>query len=157
MRKILFSIFILLIVLVVACKKTYVNGKTNAVNAAHGWWITFKENGVDTFGIGTVFLTTYNTSADDSIWVDDLTNTWQYKVKAKINYNTLAFSTTKAQNEYYNITVDIIDGKILPKAGKSKSGVATDSINFRVVFSDSPPDTFTVAGTARTGFIQDDY
>ncbi|HEX4852146.1 MAG TPA: lipid-binding protein [Puia sp.] len=157
MRKILFSIFILLVVLSLSCKKTYVNGKTNAEKAAHGWWITFKENGVDTFGIGTVFLDTYNTSNDDSIWVDDLTNTWQYKVKAKLDYTNLTFSTKGAQNEYYNITVDIMDGKILPKAGRSKSGVATDSINFRVVFSDSPPDTFTVAGTARTGFIQDDY
>ena len=104
------------------------------------------------------FLNTYNTSAnDDSIWVDDLLNSWQFKCKAAINYQNLTFSTTNATNEYYPITVNITNGKILLKSGTSKSGVKTDSIYMQVNFSDDAANTYVISGTARTGFIEDDY
>ena len=148
----------MVIVIAVSCKKDLTQGSTAAVKAANGWWVTFTLDGSDVFGLGTFFLNTYNTSANkDSLWVDDLEHSWQFKVKTKIDYSTLTFSTTNAPNEYYNITVNITDGKILPKAGKSKSGVATDSIYFKANFSDDPSNTYVIRGTARTGFIEDDY
>lgn len=158
MRKTLTTTFIIIALVSFSCKKEIKPGETAAVKTANGWWVTFTLDGSDIYGLGTFFLNTYNTSAnDDSLWVDDLGHSWQFKVKTKIDYNTLAFSTANAPNEYYNITVNITDGKILPKAGKSKSGVPTDSIYFKANFSDDPSNTYVISGTARTGFIEDDY
>ena len=158
MRKIILSVFVLIILSTLSCQKTFENGTTKANKAASGWWVTFTQDGNDVFGIGTFFLNTYNTSAnDDSIWVDDLLNSWQFKCKAAINYQNLTFGTTNAQNEYYDITVNITDGKILTKGGTSKSGVKTDSIYMKVNFSADPANTYFISGTARTGFIYVDY
>ena len=112
MRKILFGIFIMVIILSVSCKKDLKPGNTAAVNAANGWWVTFTLDGADVYGLGTFFINTYNTSAnDDSLWVDDLGHSWQFKCKTKIDYSNLSFSSAGVQNQYYNITVDIADGK----------------------------------------------
>ncbi|MFI5185309.1 MAG: lipid-binding protein [Chitinophagales bacterium] len=158
MRKKLFAIFIVLTILSISCKKDLKPADTAAVKAANGWWVTFKLGGADVYGLGTFFFDTYNTSAnDDSLWVDDLGHSWQFKCKTKIDYNSLTFSTANAQNQYYNITVNIADGKILPKAGRSRSGNPTDSIYFKATFSDDPSNTYEISGTARTGFIEDDY
>jgi len=158
MKKINILLLLFIIIVAVSCKKDVKPGETAAKNAANGWWVTFTLDGADVYGLGTFFLNTYNTSAnDDSLWVDDLGNSWQFKVKSKIDYNALSFTTTNAQNQYYNITVNITDGKILPKAGRSKSGVPTDSIYFKANFSDDPSSTYVISGTARTGLIEDDY
>jgi hypothetical protein len=158
MRKILFAIFMVMTILFISCKKDLKPGNTAAVKAANGWWVTFTLGGADVYSLGTFFLDTYNTSAnDDSLWVDDLGHSWQFKCKAKVDYNNLTFSTTNAQNQYYNITVNLAEGKILPKAGRSRSGNATDSIYFKATFSDDPTNTYVISGTARTGFIEDDY
>ena len=158
MKKINILLILIVLVAAVSCKKTYTPGNTVAVKAANGWWVTFTQGGVDVYSLGHFFLSTYNTSAgDDSLWIDDLGNSWNFKCKAKIDYNTLLFSTTNAQNEYYNITVNIANGKILPKGGHSRSGNITDSIYFESNFSDDPTNTYVISGTARTGFIEDDY
>ena len=122
MRKIIFSVFIITI-FSLSCQKSYEPGTTVAPKAASGWWVTFTQGGVDVFGAGTFFFNTYNTAAnDDSLWVDDLQHSWQFKCKSKIDYTNLTFSATNSPNEYYPITVNIANGKILPKAGTSKSG-----------------------------------
>ncbi len=158
MRKILFALFIVITSFLISCKKTLNPGETASVKAANGWWVTFKLDGLDVYGLGTFFINTYNTSAnDDSIWVDDLGNSWAFKCKTKIDYSNLTFSSMNVQNQYYNITVNITDGKILPMAGRSKSGNPTDSIYFKANFEDDPSDTYEISGTARTGFIEDDY
>jgi hypothetical protein len=158
MRKIILAIFILLGCICFSCKKDFKPGETSGVKAANGWWVTFTLDGADIYNLGTFFISTYNTSAnDDSLWVDDLEHSWQFKVKAKVDYSSLTFSTTNAQNEYYNITVNLSEGKILPKAGRSKSGNPTDSLYFKANFSDDPSNTYVISGTARTGFIEDDY
>ncbi len=159
MKKILISSLIILAIIAISCKKTLPDyGQTSTEKASNGWWVTFTQGGVDIYGIGTVFLSTYNTSeSPDSIWIDDLHNTWDFKCKAAINYPALTFSTTSSQNQYYNITVSIQNGKILPNAGHSKSGNVADSIYMEATFSDDPTDTYIISGTARTGFIEDDY
>jgi hypothetical protein len=141
-----------------SCEKKLEPGKTAAEKVANGWWVTFKLGGSDIYGLGTFFLNTYNTSAnDDSLWIDDLGNSWDFKCKTKVDYTNLTFSGTNVPNQAYNITVDITDGKILPMAGRSKSGNPTDSIYFKANFSDDPSDTYEISGTARTGFEEDDY
>src|ERR1700693_33873 len=110
MRKILFAIFMVMTILFISCKKDLKPANTAAVNAANGWCVTFTLGGADVYGLGTVFISTYNTSAnDDSLWVDDLGHLWDFKCKAKVDYNNLTFSTTNAQNQYYNITVNLAE------------------------------------------------
>jgi len=157
MRKTFIAIFIITLISL-SCKKDFKPGETAAVKTANGWWVTFTLDGADVYGLGTFFINTYNTSAnDDSLWVDDLGHSWQFKCKAKVDYSNLTFATTNAQNQYYNITVNLTEGKILTKAGHSKSGNVTDSIYFKANFSDDPSNTYVISGTARTGFIEDDY
>lgn len=157
MKKIQFFAFAVVILFLTSCKKDFNPGTTNTAKASNGWWCTFTQGGQDIYGIGYFFLSTYNTASNtDSIWIDDLENSWQFKCKAKIDPATLTFSATNAQNEYYDITVNITDGKILPGAGHSVSGNKTDSIYMKINFSDDP-DTYEIAGTARTGFIEDDH
>jgi len=142
-----------------SCQKVKQAGATAAVKMANEWWVTLDLNGVqDVYGIGHFKIATYNTSAnDDSIWVDDYGNGWDVKFKAAADFNNLTFSANNAQNEYYNITVNQTDGKILPKAGHSKSGNVADSIHMKVEFSDDPGDVYEMNGVERTKFPEDDY
>jgi hypothetical protein len=157
MRKIISAIFIIIIVFSFSCQKTLDPGTTIAPKAANGWWVTFQQDGVD-IGGGHFFFNTYNTSAnDDSLWLDDLGHAWNFKCKTKIDFQNLTFSVSNSNNEYYPITVNVANGKILPKAGTSKGGNKTDSIYMELNFSDDPANTYVITGTARTGFIEDDY
>lgn len=159
MKKILISLSVVLSIIAISCKKTLPDyGHTATEKASNGWWITFTLGGVDVYNLGHQFFSTYNTSLNpDSIWIDDLGHTWNFKCKTAINYPALTFSTTSSQNTYYNDTVTIQNGKILLKAGHSKSGNVTDSIYMEATFSDDPTDKYIISGTARTGFIEDDY
>jgi hypothetical protein len=156
MKKLL-SILAITSVALSSCKKNLPDpGRTAPQNLANEWWVTLTLNGQDQ--VGHQKIATYNTSANTGeIWVDDLGNVWNFKVKATADLNNLTFAASKAQNQYYNITVDITNGKVLPNAGHSKTGQVTDSINMQVKFSDDPGNTYTIAGTARTRWAQDDY
>ena len=140
-----------------SCQKVKEPGATAAVKVANEWWVTLTLDGND-IGPGHFRMATYNTSADDNnIWVDDYQSGWQFKIKAPIDYNTLTFSTTGAQNEYYNITVNLSDGKIFPKLGHSKAGNIVDSIHMKLEFSDDPGTIYEMNGVERTRFVEDDY
>ena len=142
-----------------SCQKVKDAGATSAVKVANEWWVTLDLGGTrDVYGIGHFKIATYNTSANDSnIWIDDYKNGWQVKFKSRVDYKTLTFSANSAQNEYYNITVNQTDGKILPKAGHSKSGNVADSIHMKVEFSDDPGNVYEMNGVERTRFPEDDY
>lgn len=157
---------IILILIIVAgisslnsCQKVKDAGATSAVKVANEWWVTLDLGGTqDVFGIGHFRIATYNTSANDgTIWIDDYKNGWTAKFKAQVDYKTLTFSANNAQNEYYNITVNQTDGKILPKAGHSRSGNIADSIHMKVEFSDDPGNVYEMNGVERTRFPEDDY
>jgi hypothetical protein len=140
-----------------SCQKVKDAGATSAVKAANEWWVTLTFNGDDIIG-NHIKIATYNTSANDNnIWVDDYQNGWQFKIKTPIDYTNLTFSTMAAQNEYYNITVNLTDGKILPKMGHSKSGNVADSIHMKLEFSDDPGNIYEMNGVERTRFPEDDY
>lgn len=164
MRKILTVSFILFTVVVYSlssCKKSsYDPGTTKSPKASNGWWVTYSVGGSPIFG--PVFFSTYNASADkaDSMWIDDLQKFWTFKGKVALNYSALTFSNGLSENGYYSSEAKIANGKILPLAGHSRSGVKTDSIYMEIQFSDDSPSygtTYQISGTARTGFIQDDY
>ena len=145
---------------IISCdKKTYDPGKTKAVKVANEWWVNLYLDGDPLYGsFGKI--ATYNTASNsDSIWIDDLGDIWQFKIRAPFNSDALTFQATAAHNYWpnYPITVTIQDGKIMPKAAKSATGVVTDSIYFKVVFSDDATTTYEIKGTGRTMWSPDDY
>lgn len=134
------------------------------------WWVTYKVEtspGVfeDVYHVGYTPLLTYNTAANKptEIWVDDEGNFWNYKVKSSLDMNQLSFGVNEAPNkaldgdEPYDITVSIKDGKVFKNGGLSKTKVKTDSIYFKIEFSDAPGDVYHVSGHRRTGFLEDDF
>lgn len=132
-------------------------GATNAVKMANEWWVTFTLDGNDLLGKHVKF-STYNTSAqDDSIWLDDLGNTWQFKVKAVANLQNLTFSADSVENQTYPIQVFVTDGIMIPNGGTSKTGRTTDSIYMKVRFTDDPTNTYVISGVGRTMYSDDDY
>jgi hypothetical protein len=133
-------------------------GGTSAEKVANEWWVTFTVNGADIYGLGHQKLATYNTAANNNeIWIDDYENTWQYKVKALVDYSNLTFKATQADDEYHGVKVNITNGKFLLGAGRSKTGNVADSIYFQAEFSDDPGTINTIAGHSRTRFSEDDY
>ncbi len=156
-KLILISIFGIL--LLGSCQKIKDPGATAAVSVANEWWVTLDLDGTqDVYGIGHFLIATYNTAANDNtIWIDDYENGWDAKFKSVVDYKTLTFAASDAQNEYYNITVNQTDGKILLKGGHSKSGNVADSIHMKVEFSDDPGDVYEMNGVERTKFPEDDY
>lgn len=142
-----------------SCQKVKDAGATSAVKVANEWWVTLDLGSTkDVYGLGHFKIATYNTAANDNnIWIDDYEHGWQVKFKSVVDYKTLTFSANAAQNEYYNITVNQTDGKILPKAGHSKAGNVADSIHMKVEFSDDPGNVYEMNGVERTRFVEDDY
>jgi hypothetical protein len=158
--KIISILSIVAVVCFSSCKKDLPDiGGTAAQKMANEWWVTLDQPGSpDVFGIGHFKILTYNTAANnDSIWVDDYKNGWQVKFKAAANFNDLTFSAKDAPNQYYPITINLTEGKVLLNAGHSKSGNIVDSIHMKVEFSDDPGTIYEMNGTARTRFIEDEY
>jgi hypothetical protein len=147
------------LMLFASCKKNLPDvGGTAPQKLANEWWVTLTVNGNDIFNLGHKKLVTYNTAANtNEIWVDDYGHLWQFKVKAQANLDSLSFSATNAQNEYYDIKVNLTNGKVFPGLGRSKTGNVTDSIYMQAEFSDDPGTIYTISGHARTRFAEDDY
>lgn len=57
----------------------------------------------------------------------------------------------------YGIKVDVTNGKIFAKGGRSKSGVSVDSIYFKIEFEDDPGNVYELSGHEWTRFIEDEY
>lgn len=155
MKRIFVIVAGLAMVTFLSCSKKPDTGGTATQSVANEWWVTLSD-GTNTTGHAPI--ATYNTAANtNEMWIDDEGNLWEFKVKASVDLSALTFKATNAQNEYYNITATITDGKIIRDAGRSKTGNVTDSIYMKVEFSDDPGTIYTIAGHARTRFAEDDY
>lgn len=147
----------------ISCKKTYDPGATKAVKVANEWWVNLYLDGAPQYAsFGKI--ETYNVAANnDSIWIDDLGNIWDFKCRAKFDATSLSFQTTNAVNEKYKMkdgspmTITITDAKIMLNQAKSATGVVTDSIYFKVEFLDDPGTIYEIKGTGRTQWSPDDY
>lgn len=171
MHKISFGLLIVLLTLFYSCTKQIPNaldgnpGNAATVKVSNGWWVNISAPGLGNLTPTPTFFSTYNTAANttDSLWLDDHGNGYGFKCTVALNYAALSFQVANSLNYYIdsygdtNTLVTILNGKVLPKAGHSRAGNITDSIYMQAVFSDNPSDTFAIAGTARTGFIEDDY
>jgi hypothetical protein len=151
---------IIILLFTISCtKKTIDPGATNTVAMSNEWWVTLSLNGKDLIG-NPVLFSTYNTSQNvsDSLWLDDLNNGYQFKVKVLADPKNETFSVDSAQNESYDIRVHIANGKIIANGGKGKTtGSIVDSIYMEASFGDDPGDTYIISGVARSRWAQDDY
>ncbi|MBO9200944.1 MULTISPECIES: lipid-binding protein [Niastella] len=154
------------IVFISACDKRNLpdKGVTYAEKVSNEWWV------IATPEVGPVSdpfrIVTSNTSSNlDSIVIDDMENYASFRCKVKFDMTNLTFSTQNYASPYdlkdgsniYRRTVNVTDGKILAKASKALSGTTTDSIYMVMEFSDDPGNKYTIAGTSRTMFSEDDY
>lgn len=168
MKKIIYLFIAAAGLFLASCKKDEVGG-TATQKMAGDWFVTvdavdnnFNVTAKDAFGLGsTVQLLTYNTASNtDSIWINDMKNTWQFKVKLPVDLSKSTFGTaTDILNNYtYDSKgVKVTGGKVLLGAAHTPSGMPADSIVFYVGFGDDSPafSWYKVSGYRRTGFTAD--
>ncbi|MCD8094057.1 MAG: hypothetical protein LUF01_15035 [Bacteroides sp.] len=169
MKRVIYLLMMCAVVLLTSCEKDDI--ENTATKALAGEWTVTVDavdaNGTvllqDPFGLGHTMLFTYNTAANipTEMYVDDMEEFWDYKVKVKTDVNALTFATEGAvPNEKYDCDVTIEGGKVLLGAATTPHGTPADSIVFYVIFSD---DTniplyakLKVAGYRYTGFASDE-
>jgi hypothetical protein len=157
MKRIFVIIAGITLIAVSSCSKKPDTGGTATESMANEWYVTLYDG--TSPEVSHAHIYTYNSAANSNeIWLDDDGNVWEFKVKAAADVSALTFSASNVTSIWpsYNIKVNITDGKIIPNAGKSKTGNVTDSIYMKIKFEDDPR-TFTLAGHARTRFAEDDY
>lgn len=169
LRKLFSIVSITLTFFMLSCKKELPDtGATAAVSMANEWWCQLKLDGEDVYGGYFSKIITYNSASNaNELWVDDDKQStvtgdylWDFKVKATADFTNLTFHADSAVSVVpgYDIKVNIMDGKVLPGVGHSKSGNITDSIYMKVQFQDDPDSlTYTIEGHARTRFVEDEY
>lgn len=173
MKKILVLLCITAGFVLASCEKEEIGG-TSTQALAGEWYVTADAvdedgnvvySGEELFGLGKFHVNTYNTAANvpNEIWVDDLGNFWEFKVKASADVNNCTFCTPDSvANAYYDCKVLIEGGKILPDAATTPHGTAADSIVFYVSFNDDTcPENFgfakyRISGYRYTGLASDD-
>jgi hypothetical protein len=160
MKRIFVIIAGIALVAVSSCSKKPDTGGTATESMANEWYVTLYSG--TTAEVSHAHIYTYNSAANTGeIWVDDDGNVWTFKVKAAADLNALTFKAPNVTSVVpgYDIKVNITDGKIIPGAGRSKTGNVTDSIYMKISFEDDPvPGTvYELRGHARTRFAEDDY
>lgn len=165
----------LLSVLLWRCDSEDPNIKHTETEALAGeWYVTYTLNGSD-FNGGYSRIITANTAANvaNEILVSDYVepnaargNFWSYKIKAQVDPAGGSFtadevtSSASYDGDPYPVKVNILNGKVMPGKGRSKTGVVVDSIYFEIQFEDDTPAfgrTYVATGHKRTGFHADDY
>ena len=155
-KYILYITFLALVISACDLKEDYEVEKSKVVNAAGQWYVNYTTDGYES---GYVLLNTYNTATDDgkAFWITDDGEWWDYKVKCPINADALTFSGADLTNTAYDIKIQVVNGKVILKGGKSTTGVVTDSIYFELEFSDDPGTIYKAAGHRRTGYLEDEH
>lgn len=139
-------------------------GGTNIEKLAGNWVVTVNAvdaNGkviyTDPLGLGSIQINTYNTAAnDDSMWVDDGGNFWNFKFKVPANPSSRTFACDSSfYDSKHSGKAVITNGKVLENAGKNLHGMPCDSIVFDIAFSDDTNKlVYRVSGTKYTGFTE---
>lgn len=121
-------------------------GGTQVEKMAGFWDVTcdaVNENGEivseDPYELGVFSLMTYNTAANSAseMWIDDLGNFWDFKMKVDVNYAARTFACAEKDYDADGSGKAVItDGRILEKAAKNVHGMPVDSIVFNITFSD---------------------
>ena len=148
-----------LTVLVSACSKKPDIENTSTYKMSNEWFVQTYADGA--LALDFTKILTYNTAdpASGKIWLDDQEQIWPFKSKIDVDYPTLTFKPVASAENLYETgeSINVIEGKIIPNGGHSKTGVAVDSIYLKIEFSDDPGTTYEFKGHGRTGFFEDEY
>jgi len=145
-KVIFFSLVTLLILGLMGCEKEIVVDYTDAYPIAGTWWVTYQfDDGAgnigDWYGVGYTKLFIYNTARDnDSIWIDDHSNFWDYKLKA--GYAGSDFSVASGWNVSYPVGIVVSKGKVIDN----------DSIYMEIEYADDPGTIYICSGVRFDGF-----
>lgn len=147
-----------------SCDDSDVNPGGTAVKDMAGQWdVTVDavdDNGntiyTDPYGLGTITITTYNTSAnkDTEMFINDNGNFYNFTFKVDVDYANKTFSATDVPYDAAGTgNATVTDGKVLMDAAKNLHGMPNDSIDFKIKFSDDQNKmTYHVHGQRYTGF-----
>lgn len=143
-----------------ACTKDPEVGRTATEEMSGEWFVEYYDAAGHALTDHTT-ISTYNTSdpASNQVWVDD-PDIWPFKAKFDVDAQALTFKAMSGAVDIANgngLKIKVLEGKVLPKAGKSKSGNNVDSIYLKVEFSDDPGTVYQIKGHQRTGFFEDEY
>ena len=164
MKKVLYLATMLLCMAITSCQKEEIGG-TATESLAGQWYVQanmVNDDGSvieDPYGLGRFQILTYNTSANNpnEIWVDDIKNFWNFKVKANGDINTLTFGAVNAENQRGDeITINITNGKIIKNGGMQNNGSPADYITMDVEFSDDPGTIYRLEGVRYSGLAEND-
>jgi hypothetical protein len=149
---------IAIVLAIASCSKKPDIENTSTVKMAGEWFVKYYFDGDELTDFNKIL--SFNTSDPNSnqVWVDDL-GLWPFKAKFDIDYANLAFKpmASTPNTEVAGETVKVIEGKIIPGVGHSKSGNIVDSIYLKLEFSDDPGNMYEIRGHGRTGFFEDEY
>ena len=179
MKKILYFAALLFGFTFASCSKEDIGG-TATESMAGDWYVTVEavaEDGTvidDDFNGGRVHMLTYNTADNvaTSMYIDDLgTEVGEFLgMKAKITCNpsamTFASEGTVANETSHNKNVSdqlqIMDGKILLKAGRQNNGSVADSIDFYMQYTEDKYakaygySKYHIHGVRYSGLVEND-
>ncbi|MCM1137950.1 MAG: hypothetical protein NC221_07380 [Duncaniella sp.] len=109
----------------------------------------------DPYGMGYFQVITYNTAANipTEMWISDTGNFWKFTAKVPCDAAAQTFGSTNAlQNQDYDCTLTITNGKVTYGGTLSPSGAIADAIEFTISFSDDEPGVYyRISGYRRTG------
>lgn len=164
MKKVLYLATMLLCMAITSCQKEDIGG-TATESLAGQWYVQANMVNADgsviedPYGLGRFQILTYNTSANNpnEIWIDDIKNFWNFKVKANGDINTLTFGAASAENQRGDeITINITNGKIIKNGGMQNNGSPADYITMDVEFSDDPGTIYRLEGVRYSGLAEND-
>jgi hypothetical protein len=132
--------------------------KISTSGALNGeWYIDVIKESTGNVEVEHALHYTYD-SNDGKMFIDDRKDGWYLKGKLNVDNKNLTFNVTDEANlNDLGSKFTITEGKILKNAGKSKTGVATDSIYFKAEFDYEPGVIYIHSGHRRTGFEEDNY
>ena len=145
-RIIFFSLATILIIGLMGCEKDIVVEYADAYPIAGTWWVTYQfDDGAgnigDWYGVGYTKLFVYNTSLDnDSIWIDDHDNFWQYKVKSF--YTGSTFSVDQGNDVRWGDATTVAKGQVIDN----------DSIYMEIEWASDPGTIYICSGVRYDGF-----
>lgn len=129
------------------------------------WYVNYTNKATGAISKSNSDLTTSNTAENtaDEMWIDDHKDFWGLKAKVNCDPLTNTFSIEQGDELYYEIKIDIKNGRVVPNVATTAAGAVTDSIYFDVTFYDVNSagaiveSNFSVDGIRRTGFLEDEH
>lgn len=151
-------ITIFFILFISSCSKKPDVEYTSTFKMSGEWYTRFYDNGAAITSYHAILSSNTSDPNSNQVWVDDL-GQWPFKAKFDVDYANLTFKPVASvtNTEIAGKTIKVVEGKVIPDGGRSKSGNTVDSIYLRLEFSDDAGTVYELKGHQRTGFFEDEY